>query len=73
LDFEKAESDIFSNEEELLEVLDRQEEVIAQARSLCVPFDKRVMPLVKNINKKYKLKKTFFNFQNFSTKFKNYF
>ena len=43
LDFEKAESDIFSNEEELLEILDRQEEVIAQARSLCVPFDKRVM------------------------------
>jgi hypothetical protein len=43
LDFEKAESDMFSNEEELAEILERQEEVIIQAKSLCVPFDKRVM------------------------------
>ena len=44
-DFEKAESDIFGNDEELEEVLERQEEIIEQARSLSVPYDKRVLLL----------------------------
>ena len=44
-DFEKAESDIFANDEELEEVLQRQEEIIEQARSLSVPYDKRVLLL----------------------------
>ena len=34
LDFEKTESDIFENDEDIEELLERQEEIIEQARCL---------------------------------------
>ena len=38
LDFEKTESDIFENDEDIEELLERQEEIIEQARCLRLVF-----------------------------------